>query len=158
MCPKCRKPQTDSKLLACPTCEELYSEDAQLPAPKLSEEDLDRISARVFKSFKEEDFDSVAGNVLRKFSKGDWKFIANQVWKSLNLVYHGKQLGTLLMGTWHFWIFLGIIVGITAFGAFKLAPDAARNKAVSLFNETVTRFWCANGVGSALPLSAPTGL
>jgi hypothetical protein len=140
VCPTCgrKKPQHDLKEISCPKCKEVYTEEADLPPVRLSDEDLDKLAKRVLKSFDEEHFDRLAALTLQKFTKGDWKGLANQVWKSLNLVYHGKQVGTMLLGTWQFWSLFALIAIIAAFGAFKLAPDAAREKATSLFNATVT--------------------
>lgn len=140
VCPTCgrKKPQHDPKEISCPKCREVYTEEADLPPVRLSDEDLDKIAKRVLKSFEEDHFERLAAQTLQKFTKGDWKLLANQVWKSLNLVYHGKQVGTMLLGTWQFWSLFALIVGIAAYGAFKLAPEAAREKAVSLFNGTVT--------------------
>src|SRR5258706_11530362 len=102
VCRKCRRPKDNSLLIECPTCHAPFIEDTDLPQ-QLSDDDLDRVAARVVKSLKqEEDLERIAEKVRISFGKEEWKTLANQVMKSLHIVHDVDKIAKALLGMWRF--------------------------------------------------------
>jgi hypothetical protein len=107
-----------------------------LPSP---EDDLEDIAVRVARKLGTDELDRrVTARVVKSLRKDDWKSLGNQVLKSLNIFYHGRQVAYILLGLWRFWLLFIPIILFALLTVWGLGAWVARDRAVNLFNETVT--------------------
>ena len=138
ICPKCRNRPKDCYDLLCGRCKLAYQEEDEIPLP-LADDDLEKIAVRVARALTGDGLDRrVTAQLLRSLKKDDWKQLSNQVFKSLNIYYHGRQVAYILLGMRKFWM---ILIPVTIFAlavVWGIAAKVAGNRAATLFNETVT--------------------
>src|ERR1035441_8268213 len=129
ICPKCRNRPKDRYDFVCGRCKLVYQEEDEIPLP-LADDDLEKIAVRVANTLKGDGLDRrVTAQLVRSLKKDDWKQLANQVFKSLNIYYHGRQVAHILLGMRQFWMLLfpitilalAVVWGIAA----KVAGSAA---------------------------------
>jgi hypothetical protein len=100
---------------------------------------MESIAARVARTLGTDDLDRrVTARLVKSLRKDDWKQLANQVLKSLNIFYHGRQVAYILLGLWRFWLLFIPIILFVILTVWGLGAWVARDRAVNLFNETVT--------------------
>jgi uncharacterized protein YbaR (Trm112 family)/F0F1-type ATP synthase assembly protein I len=138
ICPKCRNRPKDRYDLVCGRCKLVYQEEDEIPLP-LPDDDLGKIAARVAKTLKGDGLDRrVTAQLVRSLKKDDWKQLSSQVFKSLNIYYHGRQVAHILLGMRQFWMLLFPITILALAVVWGIAAKVAGNRAATLFNETVT--------------------
>ena len=138
ICPRCGNRSKDRYDLICPKCNLPYREEGEVHQP-LPKDDMESIAARVARTLGTDDLDRrVTARLVKSLRKDDWKQLANQVLKSLNIFYHGRQVAYILLGLWRFWLLFIPIILFVILTVWGLGAWVARDRAVNLFNETVT--------------------